>query len=157
MRHLFRKILCPIDFSEPSMAALECAIGLAIQNRASIYLLNVAPLPIESVRMLPPPPDAYPFREDEARANLEKVGRDSVDGRVPYTTIVVSGDAGTGILHTIRNLKTDLVVMGTHGRRGFDRLLLGSVSERVVRESPVPVLTVRRKVVPASQGSEVPK
>ena len=60
-----------------------------------------------------------------------------------YETLVISGDPAERVLETARGLAADLIVMGTHGRKGLSRLVLGSVAERVVRESPVPVLTVR--------------
>jgi universal stress protein A len=139
---LFSKILCPLDFDRDSGAALELAIKLARQNQSSLVLLNVAPLPIGAAEMSPVPLDPYPFWEETCRARLEKIGREVVDGKVPYETLIASGDAATGILATVTETDADLIVMGTHGRTGVSRMLLGSVAEKVVRESPVPVLTV---------------
>lgn len=143
MHHLFRRILCPVDFSESSILALRTAVDLAVQNQASLLLLNVAPRPLGESDVVPVALDPYPFHEDRARAELERIGREIVDGKAPYDTKVDVGDPATGILTAIPELESDLVVMGTHGRKGLGHLILGSVAERVVRESPVPVLTVR--------------
>jgi universal stress protein A len=139
---LFSRILCPLDFDRDSDAALALALKLAEQNHASLILLNVAPLPIGATEMSPVPLDPYPFWEKTCRARLEKIGREVVDGKVPYETLIASGDPAAGIIATIGETGSDLVVMGTHGRTGISRVLLGSVAEKVVREAPVPVLTV---------------
>jgi universal stress protein A len=139
---LFSRILCPVDFDRDSDAALALALRLAQQNGASLALLNVAPLPIGAAEMSPVPLDPYPFWEKTCRARLEKIGREVVDGKVPYETLIASGDPATAILTTIGEINADLVVMGTHGRTGISRVLLGSVAEKVVREASVPVLTL---------------
>ena len=152
MARLFSRILCPVDFDEPSMAALDVAVELAMQNNASVVLLTVAPLPLGETEMSPVPLDPYPFREETARTQLEKIGRERIGSKVSYETFVVGADPATGVLGAIAKLKADLVVMGTHGRKGIGHVLLGSVAERVVRESPVPVLTVRQKVAAQPSG-----
>lgn len=157
MSRMFRKILCPVDFDELSMAALDVAVELAVQNDASLILLNVAPLPLGETEMSPVPLDPYPFREETAREQLEKVGRERVGDKVSYEIFVDSADPATGVLNAIHKHQVDLVVMGTHGRKGIGHILLGSVAERVVRESPVPVLSVRQKVARECEGTEVPK
>ena len=139
---VFHKILCPIDFDERSGAALDMAVNLAVQNNARLHILNVAPLPLGAGELSPVPLDPYPVIEETARANLEKIARERIGDRVNYETIVVSGDPATYILNAIRTLHIDVVVMGTHCRKGVAHLLLGSVAERVVRESPVPVLAI---------------
>lgn len=152
---LFDRILCPIDFDRDSDAALALGLRLAEQNRASLILLNVAPLPIGTSETAPIPLDPYPFWEKTCRARLEKIGRDVVDGKAPYETLIASGDPADGILAAIGDSGADLIVMGTHGRTGISRVLLGSVAERVVRESPVPVLTVHptERVLPVEVAS----
>lgn len=137
-----QRILCPIDFQEQSLAALDLAINLAIQNQAKLLLLNVAPLPLGEAEMSPVPLDPYPFREELSREALEKLAQQRVAGNAAYAVFVVCGDAATGIVKAVRHLGADLVVMGTHGRKGVSHLVLGSVAEHVVRESPAPVLTV---------------
>lgn len=142
MIQLFRKVLCPIDFSEHSLAALAIALKVAQQNDAKIYLLNVAPVPAGAVGFQPIPMDPYPYLEKDCREHLEKLARDWIPANMRQETIVISGDPAERVLDTARGLDADLIVMGTHGRRGLSHLVLGSVAERVVRESPTPVLTV---------------
>lgn len=145
MIQLFRKILCPIDFSEHSFAALEVALKVALQNDSSLYLMNVAPLQAGAVGLQPVPMDPYPFHEKERQEELAKLGRERLPAAVRYETLVVIGDPADQVLNTARRLGVDLIVMGTHGRKGLGRLILGSVAERVVRESLTPVLTAHSK------------
>jgi len=141
MIQLFRKILCPIDFSEHSLAALDVALKVTQQNDAKLYLLNVAPVPAGAAGFQPVPMDPYPLLERERQEELAKLARERIPAAVRYETLVISGDPAERVLETARGLEADLIVMGTHGRRGLSHLVLGSVAERVVRESLVPVLT----------------
>lgn len=143
MIQLFRKILCPIDFSDHSLAVLNAALELTQQNDAKLYLLNVAPVPAGAAGFQAVPLDAYPFHEKDRQEELVKLSRERIPAAVRYETLVISGDPAERVLETARGLAADLIVMGTHGHKGLSRLVLGSVAERVVRESPVPVLTVR--------------
>jgi universal stress protein A len=142
---IFSKILCPIDFERDSMDALELACAMAKQNSATIYLLTVIGVPPAGATALPPVP-IFPNAEFEAetRRRLEKLVQDRLGG-VPCDTFVASGNAAPEILNLAAKRHIDLIVMGTHGRTGVKHFLLGSVAERVVRESPVPVLTVHPK------------
>jgi nucleotide-binding universal stress UspA family protein len=148
---LFRRILCPIDFEHASMAALDLAVALARRTAATIHLLNVAPSPLGESRTAPIRLEPYRFREDMARSRLDEIARARVAGRARFETSVAQGDPATEVLSAIMRGGVDLVVLGTHGRTGVRRLLLGSVAEKVVRESPVPVLTVRPDAWPASR------
>ncbi len=138
---LFRKVLCPIDFSEHSLTALEVALKVVQQNDAALYLLNVAPMPAGAAGFQPVPLDPYPIVEKDRREQLEKLAREQIPAAVRCETLVISGDPAERVLETARGVNADLIVMGTHGRKGFGHLVLGSVAERVVRESPIPVLT----------------
>ncbi len=142
MVQLFRKVLCPIDFSDHSLAALDLALKVTQQNDAKLYLLNVAPVPAGAAGFQPVPMDAYPFHEEDRHEELAELARERIPAAVRYETLVISGDPAARVLETVRGLAADLIVMGTHGHRGLTRLVLGSVAERVVRESPVPVLSV---------------
>jgi universal stress protein A len=143
MIQLFHKILCPIDFSEHSLAALDVALKVALQNDTVLYLLNVAPMQAGAVGLQPVPMDPCPFLEKDRQEQLAKLGRNRLPAAVRYDTIVVTGDPAEQVLNTARRLGADLIVMGTHGRRLLSHLVLGSVAERVVRESAIPVLTAR--------------
>jgi nucleotide-binding universal stress UspA family protein len=123
------------------LAALDVALKLAHQNDAALYLLNVAPIPAGAAGFQPVPMDPYPSLEKDKREQLIKLARERIPGTVRYETLVISGDPAERVLDAARDLDADLIVMGTHGRRGLSHLVLGSVAERVVRESPIPVLT----------------
>jgi nucleotide-binding universal stress UspA family protein len=82
--------------------------------------------------------------DSEARAELEKIACQHLAGKVRYEIYTqTGGEPAHAIVKSIEELGVDSVVMATHGRKGIGRLILGSVAERVVRESPRPVLTVR--------------
>jgi nucleotide-binding universal stress UspA family protein len=104
--------------------------------------VNVAPMPAGAAGFQPVPMDAYPFHEEDRKQELAELARERIPAAVRCETLVISGDPAARVLETARGLAADLIVMGTYGHRGLSRLILGSVAERVVRESPVPVLTV---------------
>ena len=141
MIQLFHRILCPIDFSEQSLAALDVALKVAQQNDAKLYMLNVAPVPAGAAGFQPVPLDPYPYLEKDRQQQLAKLAREKIPGSVRYETLVISGDPAERVLEAARSLEADLIVMGSHGRKGLSRIVLGSVAERVVRESSTPVLT----------------
>jgi nucleotide-binding universal stress UspA family protein len=146
MKKLFDKILCPVDFDAPSMAALDFAREVAEQNGATLLVLHVAPLPISATEMSPIPQEPFPVWEQVAKARLEKVAIKYLEGRgVSYKIETRSGEAAIGILDQANELNADLIVMATHGRKGMSHFFIGSVAERVIRQSPRPVLVVRSK------------
>jgi universal stress protein A len=147
MAKLFNKILCPIDFSPNSLAALDCATALARQNAATICLLNVVPSPLGSTQIPSIPLEPFPVVEEDARQRLEVIAKQRIEGKLPCEIVTRSGDPATEIVQAVTDLAVDLVVMATHGRTGLSHLFIGSVAERVVRESPEPVLTIRPKIV----------
>ena len=142
--------MCPIDFSEGSLAALEEALCLAQAFDAKIALLYVWQLPTVAVT------DGFIWPQEiwpRLGTQLEAAARERMQHlldtipearRRRITDHVLCGDAASTILEQATALATDLIVMGTHGRRGPSRFLMGSVAERVVRHAPCPVLTVRR-------------
>jgi universal stress protein A len=143
----FKKILCPIDFDPNSLLALRFASELAQEHKANLYLLHVVAMP-------PGPEVALPFgkMETAARTRLERLARQKVNGKARYEVDVMMGDPGVEVLQAAQRLGANLIVMATHGRKGLRRLVLGSVAERVVREAPCPVLTVKPKA-PTSKSS----
>jgi nucleotide-binding universal stress UspA family protein len=134
----FRNILCPIAFDRNSLSALRLAIELARESKATLHLLHAIGVPRA-------PEVALPFGrlETAARMGLEKLARQKVGDKVRYQVRIVLGDPASEVLQTAGRTRADLIVMATHGRKGVRRLVLGSVAERVVREAPCPVLTVR--------------
>jgi len=146
MAAIFSKILCPIDFERDSLDALELACAMAKQNSATVHLLTVISIPPAGATALPPVP-IFPNLEFEAetRRRLEALAKERMAG-VSHEEYVASGSAASEILNLTAKLGIDLIVMGTHGYKGIKHFFLGSVAERVVRESPVPVLTIHPKV-----------
>ena len=140
----FKQIICPVDFSESSVRALAYAAALARWYDAQLTVLHVVPtfeaMQVrgdlgEPIRVVTPMPREQVLEEMSRSLNLAALSPRA-------TPIAESGDPQATIIDQALSKKADLIVMGTHGRRGFKRLLLGSVTEAVLREAPCPVLTV---------------
>jgi len=143
MPEIFHRILCPVDFDENSMAALDLARVIASQNGAQLYLMHVVPFPIGATEiMLPSEP--IPAWEEGSKLKLEKIADERIPEAIASETVTRSGVPAEQIVRAVVELNIDLVVMATHGRErsAIGHFLLGSVAERVVRESPCPVLAV---------------
>ena len=143
---IFQKILVPVDFSPYSSFALRMAADIAGRLNAAVTLLHVHdPVPYAL------PGDLQSISKDQQgqlRAEIEKElaalrVRAETAGAAGVQTLIANGPAAETIAQCAERGGFDLVVIGTHGRRGFQRMLLGSVAERVVRLAPCPVLTVR--------------
>jgi nucleotide-binding universal stress UspA family protein len=138
-----RRILLPCDFSEFSRGALDHALTLAGWYQAEITAIHVLPPALTWADSLPHATHEPALREQvltELRRFLEPAEAAGISVRAA----ILEGEAVAQILEQARHLPADLVVMGTHGRGGFHRWVLGSVTEKVLRTSPCPVLTVRR-------------
>lgn len=139
-----RTILVPIDVGEPSEAALVYAADLAQSLGAALHVLHAYQLPVIGFPDGVVVPDAgwatrlsvssQRFLDDA----VAKVGKRNV----AITPHLKEGDPRDAILQTAREIGAQLIVLGTHGRGGIARALIGSVAERVVRTADVPVLTV---------------
>jgi nucleotide-binding universal stress UspA family protein len=142
---LAKNILVPVDFSECSEHALDYAVELAAKLDARIHLLNVIGVPALGVPELGVAVTST-IIESVVHGNQEALDK-LVDGRKDKMKLgevmLRTGDARDVILKACEEVDADLVVMGTHGRRGLRRALLGSVAESVVRTAPCPVLTIR--------------
>jgi nucleotide-binding universal stress UspA family protein len=142
----FQHILVPIDFSDSSQRALDVAVGLAQSENATLTLVHVYEFP-----NYPYPGLAFPAADlwtpvQQAAENALNQALAKLRERAPNANgILRVGDPAREILTAIEEQQADLVVMGTHGRRGVSRALAGSVAEKTVRHSPVPVLTVRAR------------
>jgi nucleotide-binding universal stress UspA family protein len=136
-----KKILCPVAFDRNSIAALRFGSRLAREYGASTTLLHVVPVPFEPSEV--PVEPSSPEWERDARAELEKVAAENLGAEVEFKVVARRGDPASAILEVEKELRPDLIVMATHGRTGLSHLVLGSVAERTVRESTVPVVTVR--------------
>lgn len=146
-----KHILAPTDFSEPAERAVTYAIELARMFEARITLLHVWSLPsagyAEGL--------TWPIEEMEAAAQSElERARVAVAERLPAADALLRrGLEWKEILGTAEARHADLIVMGTHGRQGLPRLVLGSVAEKVVRLAHVPVLTVGTHARPIEEAS----
>ena len=140
----FKQIICPVDFSESSVRALGYAAAVARWYDAQLTVLHVVPT-FESMQVRGDLGDPVRVVTPMPRDNVLEEMRRSLDlaALSPQASPVAeSGDPQTVIVDQAVSKKADLIVVGTHGRRGFKRLLLGSVTEAVLREAPCPVLTV---------------
>jgi nucleotide-binding universal stress UspA family protein len=138
------RILCPVDFSEFSFPALEHAVRLGRWFDARVELLHVVPLPPFPLAGGGVPNALEVIRDQREHATLEIAELLAPFGAetVPIETKLLEGDPWRVILDEATTLPADLLVMGTHGRSGFEQLLLGSVTEKVLRRASCPVLTV---------------
>jgi universal stress protein A len=137
----FRNILCPIDFDDSSMYALETAGEIARQDDGTVFVLHVVPMIVPPMGM-PVYVQLYQSQRQTAATRLEEIARKQLRG-LKYELVTEMGDPAPVILRTATSAGADLIVMASHGRRGFSRLFLGSVAELVLREAKCPVLTMR--------------
>lgn len=139
------RILCPVDFSEYSAPALERAVRLGSWFGARVDAVHVIPFPVPAATGLPyipVPPDVTQEQKEATAQHLANLVAPFLGEGVPIETKILEGDPWRVIRDEARGLPADLLVMGTHGRSGFEHLLLGSVTEKVLRHAPCPVLTV---------------
>ena len=134
---MYDRILVPTDGSQGANTALEHGIEIASQWDATVHALYVV-----DTRLARSGPALETLRREGRRAvrDVEVAG---TEAGLPVVTDIVEGNPHEEILAYVAANDIDMVVMGTHGRTGLDRVFMGSVAERVGRRSPVPVLTVR--------------
>jgi nucleotide-binding universal stress UspA family protein len=138
-----KTILCPTDFSDASRHAIDHAIALALWYRARIAALHVYTPIFMPVPGLPPPEARVPDGElDRVRAETAQCFSPATAAGIEVHILIDVGRPAPQILDRAEALPADLIVMGTHGAGGFEHLLLGSVTEKVLRRAACPVLTV---------------
>ena len=138
-----RHILVPHDFGEPAQHAFDYAMDLAEKLGAKVTVVHAYEVPVYGF------PDGVVLTAEMA-GQIERAARTALEGvaargarpNVDVQVALRQGPAWSEIDAAAQQLKVDLVVIGTHGRKGMARALLGSVAEKVVRTAPVPVLTV---------------
>lgn len=141
---MYDRILVPTDGSEPSLRAARHAAELAARFDATLhalYVVDADPSPL-AVSRADVRETLREVGEQAAESAFENVERLAADAGVELETAVVEGAPAEQIVDYAGDTGVDLVVMGTHGRSGLGKRLVGSVTERVVRNAPVPVLTV---------------
>jgi nucleotide-binding universal stress UspA family protein len=162
-----KTILVPTDFSEGAQAALAHATTLATAFKAKIVVLHVietiaatmtetmqrvdTATMLKSMNQSPQVLEVYALVKRAVEPALDQVVQGLKKAGVSASGDLAEGAAHEQIVARSRAVGADLIVMGTHGRRGFNRLFMGSVAERVVRLAPCPVLTVRPPHVGAAQ------
>ncbi|MFZ0543941.1 MAG: universal stress protein [Candidatus Promineifilaceae bacterium] len=148
---MFKKILVPLDSSDLAERALEPALNIASQQPESEVILLSVPIYRDIVvpttvgfDLLLPEQSLEQFRED-VEAYLANTLKKWTGPETQLRTTIVEGDVASAIVDTAEAEDIDLIVMTTHGYSGFSRWLLGSVTERVLRSAPCPVLALRQK------------
>lgn len=137
----YKKIMCAFEFDGNSTAALRLSGTLAKESNATLYILHVARVPTQDMDV-PLPFDSHPRWETEAKSRLEPIVRSTLHADVQYVIDIRSGVPDLDIVRAARELAVELIVMVTHGRTGLEHLILGSVTEHVIREAPCPVLVL---------------
>ncbi|WP_028587484.1 universal stress protein [Desulfocurvus vexinensis] len=140
-----KKILCAVDFSDSSRIVAAYAATLARSLGAEVVVLYVAPSLTQYVGFHVPPSSIESFVGgivDGAEQTMEKFIEEHFKG-LTAAGKVTTGYAAEEILTVAQENGADMIVMGTHGRKGIDRILFGSVAEKVVKSAPIPVFTVR--------------
>ncbi|MEO8520127.1 MAG: universal stress protein [Acidobacteriota bacterium] len=142
----FTQILCPTDLSDLSARPLAYAASLARWYKARLTVLHVVPtfdtLPVRSASLDGLVQFVQPVSREEILAELRRAVDDAGAGSIDVSLAAQAGDASRTIIDQALESPADLLVLGTHGRGGFERLVLGSVAEKVLRKAPCPVLTV---------------
>ena len=141
------RILCPTDMSDVSRRAVLTGLAWAKVFGAKVYVLSARELSIPPRYFTPDQVAALTRQgeqaEDQVRAELEQWVAEMNSEGVAVEAVVGPGPADRAILRAVEVVRPDLVVMGTHGRSGYNRFLMGSTTEKVVRKIPVPLLVVR--------------
>lgn len=143
----FKRLLCPVDFSEPSLAALNFAFSLAQQNEAELTILHVFDWLTEDEPLTNRPISVPEYRgelEQDLTRQLQLLVPNSVWDWCRPSTQTAHGKAYREILRVAAEHDADLIVMGVHGRNALDLMMFGSTTNQVVRRATCPVLTLRR-------------
>lgn len=140
-----KKLLFPVDLSGVSSKIASSVIALAEKLDAEIHLVHVAATLEEIAGLYGPAPALVDFEKEVlsgAQRELEKFEQQFFKDYPKKKRSVLQGDPVEELIEYIRTEKIGLVVMGTHGRKGADKILFGSVADQMVKNSPVPVMTV---------------
>ncbi|MBN2469003.1 MAG: universal stress protein [Deltaproteobacteria bacterium] len=140
-----KRVLFPVDFTENSSRILPYALTVSAKFGATIYLLHVVEDFSKWTGGFYIPGVSIDLYRKEALSAAEKTiekTSEQLHGYLQFKKKIVFGDPIQEILKTIESEAIDLVVMGTHGRKGLEHVVFGSVAENVVKKSPAPVLTI---------------
>jgi nucleotide-binding universal stress UspA family protein len=141
-----KSILFPTDFSEGSAQALQYAVDMSKRYGSKLYVVHVIYDIAKATGWYVPHvsmDEMYKDIQEGAKKELERFGVEELAGVKNVERRVITGVPHEEIINFVRANKIDLVIMGTHGRKGIDKILFGSTAAQVVRHAPCPVLTVR--------------
>jgi nucleotide-binding universal stress UspA family protein len=150
-------IVCPTDFSQSSGEAFRYAVSLAAESNAELHVLHV----VDESAMYCAGYNGVGYIADVAdqieHEDFERLSRwNPIGTQVPYKTVQLVGQPAQTILKFAETVHADLIVMGSHGRTGVYRLLMGSVAEAVARAAKCPVLTVKQPADATADSSRRP-
>jgi len=139
----YKRILVPVDFSEPSKKAVTYALTIAAQTNAKLFIVHI--VPDTSALNYAFPAETYEAEKQQyeaAKREIQKLIPPECAAMFDIETVVKTGSIDSELLGVVKEEAVDLVVMGTHGRRHLGRWFIGSVTERMLRKLPVPLLSV---------------
>jgi nucleotide-binding universal stress UspA family protein len=142
----WKKVLCPVDFSDASRSALRVAAELSRRFDGELTVFHAYPLPgytLPEGTILPATAMLQELAEQTDVLLVQWRAEAEADGAPRIATAKAIGEPAAEIVAAAKEGKFDVIVVGTHGRTGLAHALLGSVAERVVRRAPMPVVTVR--------------
>ena len=140
-----KKILFPLDLTENSSKILPYVLSISEKYNSLIYLLHVVQDLNKWGKLYVPHPSMDKFQDEAievAKKTMDGICENELQGCPNFQKRVVSGDAADEILKVIESESIDLLIMGTHGRKGLEKTIFGSVAGNMVKKSPVPVLTI---------------
>jgi nucleotide-binding universal stress UspA family protein len=145
-----KKIVCPTDFSKPSLEGLRNGIEMAEKFDALLLMVHVIELPSWSINTSQPTtyslPDISVQLKEEAVSNLNRLQSEMIPEHIACRLLTLEGKPADQIVKFAKEQAANLIVIATHGYSGLHRFVFGSVTERVVRTAACPVLTIRSKV-----------
>ncbi len=150
------RIIASSDFTENSLPAVEAAIDLASENSAVLHLVHVLEIPA----VIPSPAATAVSMDHLYAAARERLARLIPDHRsvdLEVETVVLAGVPAAALADYAAEMEADMIVVGTHGRKGLKRALLGSTAESLLREAPCQVLVVKPKLRRQATAGEAPQ
>ena len=143
----FKKILCPTDFSDPAAKALEVAAAMARDYSSELLVVNVVePIPTVSAAGRFPLNHLRQYLQEvekDSTARLKELVAKAVPAKIKVRPLIVTGQAALQIVDLAEKKKVDLIVIATHGQTGLKRWVFGSVAERVLKLTSLPVLVIQ--------------
>lgn len=140
-----KRVLVPVDFSDNSKKILQDAVAIAAKFEATLSLIFVVQSFDDYSGFFVPHMPIAQFQDDmlgSARQKMDNFVEDTLSAGIECETQVSVGDVAEEIIGYAQSSNADMIIMGTHGYKGLDRILFGSVAEQVVKTAPCPVLTI---------------